>query len=328
MKNKILIIRFSSIGDIVLTTPVIRMAKEQIPNAEIHFLTKSSFKTILDSNPYLDKLYAVEKNLFEVVQELKKENYDLIVDLHNNLRTARIKRHLKRPSKSFNKLNVEKWLFVNFKRDKLPKVHIVDRYLDTLSDFKIINDKKGLDYFIKEEDEVRLDTLPKNFQNGYIGWVIGGSYFTKMLPAEKVIEIARKTDKPILLLGGPEDKEKGNLIASKLGSQVFNSCGKFNLNQSSSLVKQADKILSNDTGLMHVAAAFNKPILSFWGNTVPEFGMYPYFPENPDLSTIVEVEGLACRPCSKLGYKKNCPKKHFHCMELVEVDTIVDWIEK
>ena len=328
MKNKILIIRFSSIGDIVLTTPVIRMAKEQIQNSEIHYLTKASFKSILEKNPNIDKLHLVDNNLMEVVSDLKKENFDLIIDLHNNLRTARIKRVLKRPSRSFNKLNIEKWLLVNFKKDKLPNVHIVDRYLDTLSSFKIINDKKGLDYYIDEKDKVGLDTLPKNLQNGYIGWVIGGSYFTKMLPAKKIIEILRKTKKQVVLLGGPEDKEKGDLIVSKLGTQVFNACGKYNLNQSASLVQQADKILSNDTGLMHIAASFGKPILSFWGNTIPEFGMYPYFPKAPELSTIVEVEGLKCRPCSKLGYKRNCPKKHFNCMELIEVDTIAEWLNK
>ena len=328
MTNKILIIRFSSIGDIVLTTPVIRMAKEQIENAEIHFLTKSSFRPILEKNPNIDKLHYVDKNLIEVVRELKKENFSFIIDLHNNLRTARIKRILKRPSKSFNKLNVEKWLRVNFKQNKLPNLHIVDRYLDTLSDFKIVNDKKGLDFFIDKKDEVDLNSLPEIFQKGYIGWVIGGSYFTKMLPAHKVIEIARRVEKPIVLLGGPEDKENGKLIASKIGSTVYNACGKYNLNQSASLVKQAEKILTNDTGLMHIAAAFNKSILSFWGNTIPEFGMHPYFPQKPELSTLVEAKGLACRPCSKLGYKTKCAKTHFHCMEMVEVDIIVDWIEK
>ena len=149
-----------------------------------------------------------------------------------------------------------------------------------------------------------------------------------MLPAHKVIEIARRVEKPIVLLGGPEDKENGKLIASKIGSTVYNACGKYNLNQSASLVKQAEKILTNDTGLMHIAAAFNKSILSFWGNTIPEFGMHPYFPQKPELSTLVEAKGLACRPCSKLGYKTKCPKTHFHCMEMVEVNIIVDWIEK
>ena len=128
-----------------------------------------------------------------------------------------------------------------------------------------------------------------------------------------------------MLLGGPEDKNAGAEIAAKIGEQVFNACGKFNLNQSASLVEQADKVLSNDTGLMHIAAAFNKPILSFWGNTIPEFGMYPYMPQKPQLSTLMQVEGLRCRPCSKLGFKK-CPKKHFYCMELMDVDKVVEWM--
>ncbi len=302
------------------------MAKEQIPNAEIHFLTKASFASILEANPYIDKCITIKDKIIEVIQELRAEQYDFVVDLHNNIRTANVKRALKKPSKSFNKLNIEKWMLVNFKKDSLPRVHIVDRYLETLSDFKIENDKKGLDYFLNESDQVDLNALPKPFHSGYIGWVIGGSYFTKMLPTKKVIEIARRTDKSIILLGGPEDREAGNEIVSRLGNKVYNSCGKYNLNQSASLVQQADKILTNDTGLMHIAAAFNKNILSFWGNTVPEFGMYPYMPEYPERSTIMEVEGLRCRPCSKLGYKNKCPKKHFHCMQLVDVDVVVDWV--
>ncbi|MCB0480927.1 MAG: glycosyltransferase family 9 protein [Flavobacteriales bacterium] len=325
---KILIIRFSSIGDIVLTTPVIRMAKKQIPNAEIHFLTKSNFKSILASNPYIDKLWTIENKSKEVIQDLKTEVFDYIVDLHHNLRTASVKRALGVSSKSFNKLNIEKWVMVNFKRNRLPDVHIVDRYLDTLQDFKIKNDFEGLDYFIPKSDEVGLNELPKSHQNGYLAWVIGGSYFTKMWPPSKVVECLRRVETPIILLGGREDQAKGEEIRLKSGNHVFNACGKFNLNQSASLVKQAQKVLSNDTGLMHVAAAFNKPILSFWGNTIPEFGMTPYIPQHPELSKIMEIKGLDCRPCSKLGYKKNCPKKHFHCMELIDVDEVVGWILK
>ena len=324
---KILIIRFSSIGDIVLTTPVIRMAKEQIPGAEIHFLTKKNFKQVVEANPYIDKCYAVSGKLGDTIQELKKEQYDFVVDLHKNLRSARVKRKLNVASASFNKLNIEKWLLVNFKRNRMPDVHIVDRYLETLNQFGVKNDQKGLDYFIPKGEEVDLKSLPESHQNGYQAWVIGGSYFTKMYPEEKVIEILRRTNKPTLLLGGPEDAEKGERILKKTGTHVFNACGKFSLNQSASLVKQAEKVLSNDTGLMHIAAAFSKPILSFWGNTVPEFGMTPYLPMNPERSKIMEIKDLNCRPCSKLGYKKRCPKKHFYCMELIEVDEVLNWIE-
>lgn len=324
---KILIIRFSSIGDIVLTTPVIRIAKEQIPGSEVHFLTKKSFHSIVKNNPYIDKCFLVEDNLSEVIEKLKEEKYDFVVDLHKNLRSAKVKRALKVPSKSFEKLNLEKWMFVNLKQNRMPDIHIVERYIQTLESFRVKNDNKGLDYFIDSVDEVSLTELPESHQNGYVGWVIGGSYFTKMLPANKIVEVLRKTNHPILLLGGPEDAEKGEDIRLKIGAQVFNSCGKYSLNQSASLVKQANKILTNDTGLMHIAAAFNKPILSFWGNTVPEFGMTPYLPQNPHRSKIMEIKDLRCRPCSKLGFKKSCPKKHFYCMQLYDVSEIIEWIE-
>ncbi len=323
---KILIIRFSSIGDIVLTTPVIRIAKTQIKNAEVHLVTKKGFVSVVGANPYLDKIHAYEDDLKGLIGQLKRENYTHIIDLHNNLRSLKIKRSLTAPNASFKKLNVEKWLAVNFKQiHKLPNVHIVERYLETLNSFSVSNDNKGLDYFIPEEELVAKASLPETHHNGFVAWVIGGSYATKMLPNEKIVETLRNVTKPIVLLGGPEDAENGKLIASKIGKTVFNACGKFSINESASLVQQADKVLSNDTGLMHVAAAFGKPILSFWGNTIPEFGMYPYMPKNPERSTIMQVEDLRCRPCSKLGFKK-CPKKHFYCMNLLEKDKIVEWI--
>lgn len=326
MGHKILIIRFSSIGDIVLTTPVVRIAKTQLENATVHFVTKNGFKSILEANPYIDKVHVLNDNLKSLIKELKAENFTHVIDLHNNLRSLKIKRAIDAPNSSFKKLNIEKWQAVNFKQiHKLPAAHIVDRYLDTLSKFKIKNDLKGLDYFIPESDVVPASELPETHQSGYIAWVIGGSYFTKMLPTEKIIDTLRKTSVPVVLVGGPEDMDNGKLIANKIGNQVFNACGKFNLNQSASIVKRASKVLSNDTGLMHIAAAFNKPILSFWGNTIKEFGMYPYMPMNESLSTIMEVNDLRCRPCSKLGFKK-CPKKHFYCMQLLETDRIADWI--
>jgi len=326
MTPKILIIRFSSIGDLVLTTPVIRIAKQQIEDSEVHLVTKNAFSSVVEANPYLDKVHVLENDLKALIEELKQEGFTHVIDLHNNLRSRKIKKALKLPSKSFTKLNIEKWLAVNFKQiHRLPDTHIVDRYLETLSEFNIKNDQKGLDYFIPKKDKVDLKNLPETHRTGYLAWVIGGSYATKMLPNEKIIEVLSRIEKPVVLLGGPEDAVNGKLISEKLGDNVFNACGKFNINQSASLVEQATKVLSNDTGLMHVAAAFNKRTLSFWGNTIPEFGMYPYMPENQNKSTIMEVADLGCRPCSKLGHKK-CPKKHFHCMQLIDSDKVEAWI--
>ena len=321
--KKILIIRFSSIGDIVLTTPVIRCLKQQIPNCEVHYLTKKSFKGILENNPNITKIYSFEKKIQEVTQQLKKENFDFVVDLHNNLRSMQVKRILSKPSSSFSKLNFKKFILVKFKINKMPAVHVVDRYMKAVEKLGVINDNKGLDYFIPKKDEVAISTLPATHHNGYLGFVIGAKHFTKQLPVEKIIAICKKINSPIVLLGGKEDDLRAQEIEKAVGATIYNACGKYNLNQSASLIKQAIKIISHDTGLMHIAAAFKKDIVSVWGNTVPAFGFAPYLPGEG--SKIVEVKNLSCRPCSKIGYNK-CPKGHFKCMELIAVNEIVNMV--
>lgn len=309
--KKILIIRFSSIGDIVLTTPVVRCIKKQQPETEIHYLTKRSFRGILENNPYITKIHTIEKEIDEVMEELKKENFDQVIDLHNNLRSSRVKMKLGKPSSTFKKLNFQKWILVNLKIDRMPAKHVVDRYMDTVAEMGIKNDRQGLDYFIPAKDEVNVNELPASHQKGYIAFVIGAKHYTKQLPVEKIISICKKIDQPIVLLGGKEDVQRGEDIAKAVGNNVYNTCGNYNLNQSASLVKQATKVISHDTGLMHIASAFKKEIISVWGNTVPAFGFSPYLP-GPG-SKMVEVKELSCRPCSKIGYDK-CPKGHFKCM--------------
>jgi ADP-heptose:LPS heptosyltransferase len=318
MKIKYLIIRFSSIGDIVLTSPVIRVLKQQVEDSEIHYLTKEQYKGILENNPNIDKIHILKKSFSETISELRKEGFDYIIDLHHNLRTMRIKNRLKVMDFSVNKLNREKWIMVRFKKDKLPEKHIVDRYLDCLKVFDIKNDGKGLDYFIPSQDIIDLKSLPQNLSNGYIVFSIGGQHVTKQLPPESIIEICINIHYPIILLGGKEDFSTGEIISENLDN-VINLCGKYNLNQSASLVEQAKLIITHDTGLMHIAAAFKKIIFSVWGNTIPEFGMTPYCADSA--SKIFEVKDLSCRPCSKIGYKE-CPKKHFKCMKDQDLKSI------
>jgi ADP-heptose:LPS heptosyltransferase len=306
---KILVVRFSSIGDIVLTTPVVRMLKKQL-NAQVHFLTKSAYVSLLKNNPYIDSVYQIDASINEVIGDLKKENYDYVIDLHNNLRTQILKFRLGMPAKSFNKLNMEKFMLTNFKLDKMPKIHIVDRYLETVKHLGVKNDNQGLDFFLSANDKMDISIFPKN----YIVFVIGGQHATKILPNEKIISIIKKVNKPVLLIGGPEDGYRGEEIA-KACNKVVNTCGKYSILHSASLVQQATMVITHDTGMMHIAAAFNKKIYSVWGNTVPEFGMYPYL--ESEQSKRIEVKGLNCRPCSKIGYDK-CPKGHFKCMQEID----------
>jgi len=324
---KVLVIRFSSIGDIVLTTPVLRCLKKQRPDAVVHYLTKRSYSALLIHNPYIDKLHYLQDDLEPVIEELKLEKFDHIIDLHNNLRTLRVKRALNTMSYSFPKLNIQKWLLTNLKIDLMPDMSIVERYLKTVRPLGVTNDGQGLDYYLPKDEEVGNDDIPMSHWSGYIGCVIGGSYNTKKLPVDQWKRFCDTMPYPIILMGGPEDKEEGDRIAEQDTIKIYNSCGKFNLNESAELVKHARVIVSNDTGLMHVAAAFGKPIVSLWGNTSPEMGMFPYYGYNnlkgtvAPHSVIIENKQLSCHPCSKIGYSK-CPKRHFRCMNDLDMNAV------
>jgi ADP-heptose:LPS heptosyltransferase len=324
---KLLIIRFSSIGDIVLTTPVIRCLRKQYPGAEIHFLTKQSFRGILADNPYIDKIHILADSFDLMLHELKTEEYDYIIDLHHNLRTLRIKRFLKNvKSFSFNKLNVEKYIYTNLKFNILPKKHIVDRNLDTINSLGVQNDGLGLDYFIPEKDIVNNKDIPTSHLHGYIAIVIGAALATKKLPVHKLKELCAAIDHPLVLLGGKEDHGDATAIAAVDTVKIYNACGKFNLNESADLLRRSKLVITHDTGLMHIAAALQKPVISVWGNTVPAFGMYPYYGKySKQQYDVVEIEKLWCRPCSKIGYKK-CPRGHFKCMENIAVNDIVNLV--
>lgn len=316
---KVLVIRFSSIGDIVLTSPVVRCLKLQ-KGAEIHFLTKKAFTPVLAASPYVDHIHAIEKDISEILPALKKENFDVLIDLHKNLRSWQVRGLLRKRVITFDKGNIRKWLMVRLKMRRFKVDHIVKRYMDALRPLGIEYDGAGLDYFL----------LPAGVElpvpNGpYVCFGIGGTHFTKRLPAESIRRICMRIQIPVYLLGGKEDKEVAEEIASGL-PQVHNYCGGLNLSDSARLVKGASVVLTHDTAIMHIAAAFEKSIYSIWGNTVPEFGMFPWYPDDsPGHFDIAEVKDLSCRPCSKIGFSQ-CPKGHFRCMKSQDIEAIANRI--
>lgn len=318
---KLLVLRFSSIGDIVLTTPVVRCLQKQL-GAEIHFLTKTGFAPILEANPYIHRVHSFAKEIGpELLQQLKNEAFDHIIDLHHNLRSLRLKLALGIPAHAFDKLNWEKWLLVNLHIDRMPDQHIVQRYMATVAHLGVQYDGEGLDYFIPPTESIDHVPLPAE---PFVAFAIGATHATKRLPEEKIIEIGRQTPQPIVLLGGKTEQSAGERIAQVLGNQAINLCAQLSLHQSALVAQRSSRVFTHDTGLMHIAAALRKPIVSFWGSTVPEFGMWPFYPTGMHLNTSVEVRGLRCRPCSKIGFDR-CPKGHFKCMrELPVADVLHD----
>ncbi len=327
-KMKILVIRLSSIGDIVLTTPVLRAMKAQIPNVELHYLTKKENELVVAANPHLDKIHlydTADKNA--VIQALQKECFDAVVDLQHNHRSKQVVRRLHVPHSTFPKLNFLKWVCVRLKLNFLPDVHIVDRYFDAVLDLGVLHDHQGLEFHIPEDAEFDEEDFPMVFEDGFVAVVLGARHATKRIPVSKVVEICSILHKPIMLLGGKDVRNVGEEVVAALGGRAYNGCGKYSLYQSCSILEQADCVITGDTGLMHVAAAFQKPIAVLWGNTIPEFGMYPYMPGHRERFRNFEVCTLACRPCSKLGREK-CRFKHFKCMNNIPAFEVADWVNK
>jgi heptosyltransferase-2 len=317
--TKILIIRFSSIGDIVLTTPVIRNLKEQMHGGvEIHYLCKAQFEGLLEHNPHISKLYTIEKSTNEVIDALKAEEYHYVIDLHRNLRSARVKAALKVLDFTFEKYNWQKWLLVNLGIDRMPHLHIVDRYMATVTHFGIENDLKGLDYFLPENELAPQPALPESHRQGYIAMPIGAAHWRKRLRNGQYITLCKALNMPVLLLGGPGEQADGQEIAAACGPLVHSLAGACSLHASAWHVRESKLVITPDTGLMHIAAAFKKPIISLWTATVPAFGMYPYL--NGALDLRVEPDHLRKRPCSKLGTR--CLYKECRCVDELPLEHV------
>lgn len=323
---KILVIRFSSIGDIVLASPVFRCIKNQLANAELHFVTKRSFELVTTSNPYIDKFFYLEDNIDTLINSLKQENYDYVIDLHNNFRSVKIKTALRKKYFTIDKLNVEKFLLTELSINVMPGVHITKRSLETVKPLGVCDDGCGLDYFIPKEDIVPVNDIPTAHSAGFIALVIGGSHFTKKLPLHKLRELCIKIEHPLILLGGKEDSATGEEIASADPIKIYNACGKFNLNESADLIRQSKLVISHDTGLQYIACAFQKPLLAIWGGTSPKLDVEPIYSNFMKRHSQPIYENiflnLRCQPCSKFGGPK-CPLEHFNCMEKQDIDSIV-----
>lgn len=321
--RKILIIRFSSIGDIVLTTPVIRNIKKSWPEAEVHYLTRKSYHPVLAENPYIDHFHFLEDSLGKTIRSLRRERYDLIIDLHKNLRSFRVRFALGGKSISFDKANWGKYLMVRAKG--LPKAvpHIVERYHKVLQNLGIEPDDDGLDIFFhpndrKEAGEI-LGKMGPDFQPPGLAVILGATHRTKRWMPEYFAETLNRYGKPVILLGGNDIRGEADELIAGLQIPFVDAVGKYNLMVSSLLMSACEAVLTHDTGLMHIAAAMKMNIFSLWGSTVPELGMTPW---KAGQSILIENREVSCRPCSKIGFNA-CPKGHFKCMKNLRPEEVL-----
>jgi heptosyltransferase-2 len=308
--QKILIIRLSSIGDILLTTPLIRSIKKINPEIQIDFVLKEEFFELVKNNPNLTNIHIYTKQSFEkqiLINTLRSNNYEIVIDLQNNLRSREITRSLHCRILRFKKNSINKFLLVHFKINKLkdaPQIPI--RYAEAAG---VELDTEGLDFFTDNEPDPKLKTDEK-----YIGLCPGAKHFTKRWPKEYFIEMAKRlesTGYKVVFFGGLEEVE----LCFEMGNQIENALNLCNTNilQVGSDMKMCRAIYTNDSGLMHLASAVKVPVIAFFGSTVKEFGFYPYKTKYIEL----ENKNLSCRPCTHIG-RKSCPKIHFKCMKEIK----------
>ncbi len=320
---RLLFIRFSAIGDIVLASPALRCAKQQIPGVQIHFLTKKSMKAVTEANPYVDQFHYFEKDLSVTIQELKAYKFDYIIDLHKNLRSLRIRKVLGVPYLSYNKLSVEKFLLTKFGLNRMPERHISMRSVDTLAPLGVVYDGKGLDFFVPSGV-----SQPVFFPDGYVALVIGASYFTKKLPLDSLKALCSLIPHPIVLVGGKEEVVDGEALSAIDPSRIINTCGAYSLQESALIVSNARLVISHDTGLMYIACAFDKNIIAIWGATSPALQVEPFMPDNSSARIFQSiVPNLSCQPCSNFG-TNTCPKGHFNCMKNQDLPEVARQVEK
>ncbi len=329
---KFLLISLGGMGKTVLTTPVIRCLKQQLVDAEIHYLTLPVNKIILEHNPYLDQLHVLENNMEQMTGMLKEIQFDQVIDLHADAISKLIAKEIQLPIQTYRKLKFQTTIFTTLKWNLMPRnLHLVDRFMETVLPFGVENDGKGLDYFIPQKDEVRIHDIPASHQLGYIAMVIGSSKFTKRMTPTKIREFCRAIDHPVMLLGGREEYQAAEAIASFDPVKVYNACGKFNLNESADLLRKSKLVISNDTGLMQIAAALKKPLIVTWGSTTPSLNATPYYGThywqlNQKPFDNIQVNKLWCRPCTTNG-RSACPLGHFKCMKNMPMDILLSKVK-
>lgn len=318
-RARFLVIRFSSIGDIVLTTPIFRALREQIhPSPEIHFLTKKSYASVVANNPYIDAVHTIDKTTAELTELLRDLEFHYIIDLHSNIRSRMVKKRLNALAFTLDKQNFSKWMLVNFGAHRGRIRHVVERNLETVALFSVEDDGKGLDFFISPSADEELRSVAPHLPLQYTAIALGATHAGKRMSTAFIQRVIEASKLDFVLLGGQDDAEAGEALEHL--PRVTNLAGKLSLHGSAELIRRSQQVVSGDTGLMHIAAALKKRVISVWGCTSPGLGMSPWQPANG--SEVVQPAHRTKRPCSKLGDRCKYGSTH-RCIDAVDPADVV-----
>ncbi len=333
--SKILIIRLSSIGDILLATPFLRQTRIKFPDAVIDFVIKERFIDLVQYNPHVNRIFSVnEKEGLHGLLELRKlliaNNYDYVFDLHNNFRSRILTYGMRAHISRIHKDKIKRALLVYTKINLYKQVTPIPlRYLKVGEKAGIKDDFNGLEIFWKNHIEEGLSLVvdTKLLRKPFVVVAPGAGFKTKQWPVEYFRELIETIEKkhglPIVILGSKEEEERFRLL--EISDAVHNLAGKLTLLESAIILSKAQAVISNDSGLMHMATAVKVPVLAIFGSTVKEFGFFPFRAQ----SNVIENKKLWCRPCSHIG-RNHCPLIHFKCMKdlkpMMVYDQLKPWL--
>lgn len=327
--KKILIIRLSSLGDIVLITPVIRAVKHKFPQTEVYFLTKSIYSPLLKGNLHLSGIIELKdkdtSGLLSTLRKVRELNFDLVIDLHSNLRSFFLKNFSKAKLKlKYNKKWFNRFLMVHFKGIEVSSVHTVDSYLNCLERLDIYSFDRMPELYLDEESQKFADQLLKNLSQDEIlvGVAPGAKWENKRWGEGNFTEAIRVVNNRIkakfVLIGGKEDEELIKGLKNLTKDINFIEAIGLSFPQLSGIISRCQVILTNDSGPMHMAVALKVPVVAIFGPTHPKLGFFPL--GEKDVIFCADVE---CSPCSLHG-KKRCYKKSKICMEQISPEMVTD----
>lgn len=314
-------------GDVILTSPLVRQLRQEFPDAQIDFLVRTEYADLVKYNPHLTHTlqYDIQtgrRGLRELREYLKKQGYDVVFDLHRNFRSSYLRRFSRKPRLlKINKNRIIRFLLIKFKVNFYKRFYdnylsIAEKYLKTASKLMAVKNDLKLDLYLPQKIADKGKQLWRKLESENFSLIIapGSRHFTKSWPAELYSELIMKIHQTYgwrtLLVGSPEEAPLVEDIQKRTGNGASEvAAGYLSLLETAALIKACPLFISNDSGLMHVAAAFEKPQIAIFGSTTQELG---FFPVNPN-AVVVENKNLKCRPCTHIG-RKSCPKKHFKCM--------------
>jgi heptosyltransferase II len=319
----ILAVRFSAIGDILLTTPLLRALRAANPGARITVLTKAQFAPLLSHNPHLNEVIGIEpgEGIRSVARRIRGIRYSHMLDLHGSLRSRLLRRLVPGPWSTYRKRRLARAVLIVAKRDLYSDAPpIPERYFEAAEPLGIGPDGGPPDFFLSEAADARAGSRLAQLglaQDGrpLVAMAPGAAHATKRWPAEAWTVLARRvsaTGADVALLGGPGDVTLTQWIAERAGVSVASLAGVLGLQETGAVIRRAEVLVSGDTGLMHMATGVGTPVVALFGPTVRQFGFFPY---NADHSVVVELE-LACRPCSAQGGRA-CPLGHHRCLRAI-----------